>query len=211
MSSKVYYSDASGVQIASINQIFTNGGTPTDPSPITLTVTDPSFVTTTYTVPNAAIVKNSTGNYTANIPITSDGLWAYAWVVTGTLDQNVFPGTFTSFPDTPQNWYTSLQEMKSRFTLTDTTDDFELVAAIEATSADIEQFTGRFFYQTAAGTVRTYRNDNIYDVDIDDVVSISQFATSTAGQGVYDTVWNSTQYQLQTTFHKYNQAAKGEL
>ena len=210
VSSTVYIADAGGTQLAVFTQIFARNGTPTDPSPLVLTVTDPLGTITTYTVPNAAIVKNSTGNYTASIPVTSEGLWSYVWVATGTLDQNVFAGTFTGFGETIGQYYTSPAELKSRLGITGTSDDFEIQRAVQAAAADVEQFTGRFFYQTPAATVRTYRNTNIYDVTIDDTVSISQLATDGDGDGVYETVWTSTQYQLEVTQHQYNVSAKGE-
>jgi len=210
MSSTVYFADAGGAQVATITQIFAHNGTPTDPSPITLLVTDPLGAQTTYTVPNAAIVKNSTGNYTASIPVTSDGLWSYVWVVTGTLDQNVFAGTFTAFTESTGQLYTSVAELKSRLGITDSTDDFEITRAVEMAAADVEQFTGRFFYQTASSAVRTYRNRSIYDVEIDDLVSVTTLKTDGDGDGVYETVWTNTQYQLEVTQHEYNVSGKGE-
>jgi hypothetical protein len=208
VSSTVYFSDASGVQLAIINQIFTHNSTPTDPSPIVLNVTDPLGTLTTYTVPVAAIVKNSAGNYTASIPVTSEGLWSYNWVVTGTLDQNVIAGTFTGFPESTQNFYVGTAELKSRLGITDTAFDYEVTRACQAAAADIEQFTGRFFYQVSG--VRTYRNHSIYDVEIDDTVSVTTLKTDGDGDGVYETVWTASQFQLEVTQHMYNVSGKGE-
>ena len=60
---------------------------------------------------------------------------------------------------------------------------------MQAAAAEIQRMTGRFFWKTAAGTVRTYRPSAIYDIEIDDLVTITQLATDIDGDGVYETVW----------------------
>ena len=111
-------------------------------------------------------------------------------------------------PDTISRFYTSVEELKSRVGITDTADDFECQLAVQAAAAWIDQFTGRFFWNQT-GT-RTYRPASIYDVEIDDLVTITALNTDQHGDGIYETVWTSGQYQLEVTEHIYNQTAKGE-
>ena len=64
-------------------------------------------------------------------------------------------------------------------------DDFEIQRAVEDAAAWIEQFTGRYFWN-GTGT-RTYRNTSIYDMEIDDLISVTQLlATDADGDGVYE-------------------------
>lgn len=206
MSSTVFF--AGSTELATVGNTFDVSGTPTDPSAVSLVVTDPVGNQTTYTYGGAGtITKVSTGVYEQNVSCTTDGMWSYVWVGTSAAS-DVVAGTWYVMPVTQARFYTSVEQLKSRLGITDTADDFECQLAVQGAAAWIEQFTGRFFWQEAG--VRTYRNHSIYDMDIDDVVSVSGLATDTTGDGVYDTVWTSGQYQLEVTEHEYNTASKGE-
>jgi hypothetical protein len=209
VSSTVTYADAGGAQAAFISQIFLSGSTPTDPAVLTLTVTDPLGAITTYTyLAGTVIARNSAGNFTASVPVTSDGLWSFFWIATGGPQPAVQAGTFAGVPETAGNSYVGAAELKSRLGITDTAFDFEISRACLAAQADVEQFTGRYFWQSAG--VRTYRNHSIYDVEIDDTVSVTTLKTDGDGDGVYETVWTASQFQLQVTQHEYNVSGKGE-
>jgi hypothetical protein len=207
MSSTVFFADTSGNELAKLTNVWTVAGTPTDPTAVSLVVTDPAGAQVTYTYAGSQITKVSTGKYTINVGCLLDGLWSYVWIGTGTA-ADIAAGTWTVAPATVGHWYTSVAELKSRLQITDTVDDFECTLAVQAAAAWVEQFCGRFFWNETG--VRTYRNTSIYDVDIDDLVSITSLATDTDGDGVYDTAWTPGQYQLQVTEHEYNQASKGE-
>ena len=207
MSSTVFFADTSGNALAVLTNTFEVGGTPANPTAVSVVVTDPQGGQITYTYADAQISRVSTGVYTINIGCLLDGLWSYVWIGTGAA-ADVVAGTWTVEPVDVGHWYTSVAELKSRVGITDTTDDFECNLAVQAAAAWVEQFTGRFFWNETG--VRTYRNTSIYDVSIDDLVSITGLATDTTGDGVYDTVWTSGQYQLEVTEHQYNQASKGE-
>jgi ABC-type Fe3+ transport system substrate-binding protein len=66
---------------------FTNlAGNPTDPTAVTLKVKAPGTAVVTYTFGvGGTIVKDSTGNYHADIDITVPGKWHYRWTGTGAL------------------------------------------------------------------------------------------------------------------------------
>lgn len=206
MSSTVFYAGAA--EFATLANTFDTTGTPADPTTVTLVVTDPTGAQTTYTYGGGGtIARAGMGVYTLAVESLIDGLWSYVWIGTGTAS-DVQPGTWTVMPATPRNFYTSVEQLKSRFGIDDTEDDFELQLAVQAAAAEIQRMTGRFFWNETG--VRTYRNHSIYDVDIDDLVSITQLATDLDGDGVYETIWTSNQYQLEVTEHEYNVASKGE-
>ena len=208
MSSTVFFSGTA--EYATLTNTFSVSGTPTDPSTISLVVTDPEGNQTTYTYGGSGtITRTSAGAYTLNVGCTIDGLWSYVWIGTGTAS-DVVAGTWTVSPTTLGHWYTSPEQLKSRLGITDTADDFEINLSVQAAAASIEEFTGRYFWNSGAGAVRTYRNTSIYDLEIDDLVTITGLATDTTGDGVYDTTWTSGQYQLEVTEHQYNQTSKGE-
>ena len=204
----MFFADPTGNELATLTNTWEVTGTPTDPSAVSLVVTDPTGAQVTYTYGGSGtITKVSTGVYTLNVQCLLDGLWSYVWIGTGAAS-DVVAGTWTVMPETPRNFYTSVEQLKSRLGITDTQDDFELQLAVQSAAAEIQRMTGRFFWNETG--VRTYRNTSIYDVEIDDLVSITGLATDQDGDGVYETVWTSTQYQLEVTEHIYNQQAKGE-
>ncbi len=208
MSSTVFFADSGGSELATLTNTWTVSGTPTDPTAVSLVVTDPSGAQVTYTYGSGGtIARVSAGVYTLDVECLLDGLWSYVWIGTGAAS-DVVAGTWTVEPATVGHFYTSVQELKSRLGIGDTADDFECNLAVQAAAAWVEQFCGRFFWNESG--VRTYRNESIYDMETDDLVSVSQLATDMDGDGVYETIWTTNQYQLEVTEHIYNPAAKGE-
>lgn len=64
---------------------FSVDGTLTDPSTISLSIMDPAGAVTTYTYGAAQITKDSTGVFSKNISLTTEGNWKWRWVGTGTV------------------------------------------------------------------------------------------------------------------------------
>lgn len=64
-----------------------SGGTPTDPTTITLRVTDPVATTSVYTYALAQVTKESAGVYSKSITPASSGYWHYRWEGTGAVEQ----------------------------------------------------------------------------------------------------------------------------
>ena len=205
MSSTVFYAGAS--QLAVLANTFLSDGSPGDPATITVIVTDPTGTQVTYTYAGEQITRNSPGSYEISVSCTLDGLWSYVWVGTGAVS-DVQAGTWTVMPETPRNFYTSVEQLKSRLGITDDDDDLELQLAVQSAAAEIQRRTGRFFWNETG--VRTYRPQWIYAIEIDDLVTITEFATDIDGDGVYETVWTPNQYQLEVTEHQYNPYSKGE-
>lgn len=92
--------------------------------------------------------------------------------------------------------YATVGELKARIGIGDSIDDATLAAVLEAVSRGIDNHCGRFFYQTAAGTARTYTPKNGVSVLIDDCVSLSAVAADHDGDRTYEETWQTTDYDL---------------
>jgi Phage gp6-like head-tail connector protein len=190
-------------ELAVLTNTFSVGGTPTDPGTVTLTVTDPTGTQTT-----PAPTHVSTGKYTATVSCAVVGIWTYTWDGSGAAS-DIVSGTWTVTTTALNQRYCSVEELKSRLGITDTSDDFEIELAVEAASRSVDEITGRYFWQ---GTdTRTYVPQNIYGQQLDDIVSVTSFMTDSTGSGVYDQTWTlGTDYQLTVSPQQYNAGAKGE-
>lgn len=93
------------------------------------------------------------------------------------------------------NGYITLSLLKSSLSIEDTIDDEFLELAIESASRQIDQHCERQFFQ-ASGT-RIYAPRDSYVTEIDDLVSLTSLKTSSDADGVFDTVWQSKDYQLE--------------
>lgn len=64
----------------------TDADTPVDPSGLTFKTKNPSAATSTYTYgTDAALVKDSTGNYHIDLQLATAGTWHYRWDATGSF------------------------------------------------------------------------------------------------------------------------------
>jgi len=195
-------------EIAVITAIFTVNGVPTSPtpSPPTLTVTDPNGNVTT-----PSVTTVSAGKFTASIPSSTEGIWAYTWDGAGTAS-GIYSGTWTVGTTALNTFYTSLEEMKTRLGITKTTDDLQLTGAVQAASRSVDEITGRFFWQTASTEVRTYIPESIYEQSIDDLVSLTSLKADRDGDGTYEETWvQNTDFQLYVASGMYNRNRFGEL
>ena len=95
------------------------------------------------------------------------------------------------------NAYCTLNQVKAslRIPVSDTVDDTLLELAINSASRDIDQATERQFFSASA--TRIYTPQDSYIVNIDDLVSLTTLKTSSAADGVFDTTWTATDYQLE--------------
>jgi len=201
MSATVFYTDAN--EFATLQNIFKVNGVPTDPTTVALTITDPTGATTT---PSPA--HTGTGTYTANVACTVTGTWTYLWEGTGTASDAI-AGTWTVTTVALNQRYCSVEEVKSRLGIPDTSDDLELQLAVEAASRSVDEVTRRYFWRGTS--VRTYIPESIYYQSTDDLVSVTTLAVDRDGDGVYEETWTQgTDYQLQVGLGKFNATAKGE-
>lgn len=93
------------------------------------------------------------------------------------------------------NGYCSLATVKAALRITDAVDDALIELAIESASREIDTYCQRVFYSTTA--TRTYRPDNNFVLQIDDLISLTSLKTSTTTS--WDTTWGVTDYELEPT------------
>lgn len=100
--------------------------------------------------------------------------------------------------------YCSVAQLKSRFRIGDGADDVELAGTITSASQWVNNYCNRYFWSGAA--VRTYQPDSYYCLDVDDLVSVTSLKTDASADGVFETTWSASDYQLLPT----NPSASGE-
>lgn len=95
------------------------------------------------------------------------------------------------------NGYTTLQEVKDilRLGTAVTEDDSLLERCIESASRHIDRYCERNF--TSGSATRVYSPNDSYLVETDDIISITTLKTSTSVDGVFDTTWKVSDYQLE--------------
>lgn len=191
-------------EIATLTNTFnvTSGGvtTPTDPTTVTLSVTDPTGIASVYVYSNGAISRSGTGVYFKDVPCPIAGEWSYTWIGTGTVS-DVQHGSWTVLETNLGNLYATPQMIKKRVGIpaSDTTDDFELQGACYAASRQIEQYCGRFFWRTLATEARVFEPCDLFTVELgpfNDLVSVTSITTDNNGDGIFETTWSPTDYEL---------------
>lgn len=93
------------------------------------------------------------------------------------------------------NGYTTLSEVKNILRITDSVDDSLLETCIESSSRQIDTHCERVFYIGTA--TRVFSPMDSYNVEIDDLISLTTLKTSSDADGVYDITWTATDYQLE--------------
>ena len=215
MSATIFYDDSN--EIALLTNTFTLNGSAADPTTVSCVVTDPSGTSVTHSYNGAApsdIVKPLVGKYTLSVPCSPaiagiDGLWSFVWIGTGAVS-DVQPGTWRVLPEAIGNFYCGLEELKSRLGITDSTDDYEMQMAIQAASTWISEYCGTHFYRLTE--TRTFQPHDIWKLDIDPLVTISQLNVDTTGNGTFDQPWTlNTDYALKVGRNAFNVNAAGVL
>lgn len=98
--------------------------------------------------------------------------------------------------------YATLAELRSRVKITDasfTTEDTRLTAALAAASRGIEKVTRRQFNDAGSVSARLYYPDSDWCATVDDFSTTTGLIIKTDfdGDGVYETTWDATDYQLE--------------
>jgi hypothetical protein len=95
------------------------------------------------------------------------------------------------------NGYATLTQVKAAMRITDNIDDTLIEMAVESASRAIDGYAMRSFYSSGTAT-RYYAADDSYVVQTDDISGTAiTLQTSSAGDGVFDTTWKVTDYQLE--------------
>lgn len=97
------------------------------------------------------------------------------------------------------NGYASLDDVREALRIVDGADDVLLETAIESASRLIDQYCGRNFYSTGSAVARVYAPDSPITVRVDDIATTAGLVvkSSSNADGVYDTTWAATDYQLE--------------
>lgn len=80
--------------------------------------------------------------------------------------------------------------------LSDYVDDITITDALTGASRAIDKFCNTHFWQTATGTARVFDTCDPWQVRIHDAAAVTQVATDTDADGVFETVWSAGDYQL---------------
>jgi hypothetical protein len=213
MTSTIFYDDVN--EIALLTNNFQLNGVNTDPTTVSCVVTDPSGTSVTHTYAGALpadITKPLVGKYSLSVPCSPviagiDGLWSYVWIGTGAVS-DVQPGTWRVLPESVNQFYCGLEELKDRLGITDNTDDYAAQMAIQAASSWIAEYCAQPFYRLTE--TRTFRPHDIWALDIDPVITVTALNVDTDGDGVFEQAWvQGTDYQLLVGDNSYNVNAYG--
>lgn len=93
------------------------------------------------------------------------------------------------------NGYCSLADIKSSLRIEDSVDDAMLELAVETASRQIDDHCERVFYSVT--NTRYFMPRDSYVCEIDDISVITSVKTSSAADNVFDTQWETTDYQLE--------------
>jgi hypothetical protein len=208
-----YANEATAVPVTPVQ--FTNSSKlAADPSSVNCVVTDPTGSVTTYNYsglgPYNTITRMSTGSFALTLTgLTVGGLYTFTWIGTGAGVNQVTPGTFRLIPLTDadsagmQFWYCSREELKSRLQIEDDGDDYEIQLAIHTVTDWITTYCGRHFYQISES--RTYRPGNVWNLEIDDLVTCNSVDLDYDGDGIYEVHWiENVNFQLLRVGDHYN-------
>lgn len=180
-------------ELATLTNTFKVAGAVTDPTVVSVTVTSPSGVVAAVTP-----TKVSTGVYTTDVVSNEAGEWQAVWTGTGAAtDTEVV--SWTVFETDVGKLYVTVQALKSRLGITNTSDDYELHAACFSVSRQIEQWCDRLFWRTLSTEVRTFVPEGWYKLRMPafcDIVSLSSLKTDASGDGVFETTWDPSEYVL---------------
>jgi hypothetical protein len=95
---------------------------------------------------------------------------------------------------TIENPYCSLADVKAALRITDTVDDPLLEISIEAASREIDGWCERVF--TSSEATRVYRPTDALTTDIDDLQTATTVKTDSNGNGTFDIIWSTSDYEL---------------
>lgn len=175
----------------------------TDPTAVTLTVTAPDGTSTQYLWPSPADITHvGVGSFAYVVTLNQEGVWSFVYTGTGTA-AGVQPSTVTVYPVDPiATSYCTLDELKEWLQISsgDVRDDAPMQRIIASTSRWIDSYcqeqTGTF--ALSALSARYFESVDYYCLKIDPIGDNTAMtvATDYDGDGVYETSWQTTDWQL---------------
>jgi hypothetical protein len=94
------------------------------------------------------------------------------------------------------NGYCSLADVKAALRIQDTLDDSLIESSINSASRMIDQYCNRYFYSGSPGEVRYYQANDGYMCWVDDLQVLTELKTAATDPLIFDTTWESGDYQL---------------
>ncbi len=97
------------------------------------------------------------------------------------------------------NGYATLAEFKAWNEIDAATNDADAERAVESASRWIDSFCGRAFWQTPAPVARLFQpcSSKLIELGLyNDLVSVTALATDEGGDGIFETAWAASDYQL---------------
>jgi hypothetical protein len=93
--------------------------------------------------------------------------------------------------------YCTLAQVKSQLGISDTLADEALALSIESASRMIDAECNRVFFASGTATARVFATEDDYSCDVDDLTVITEVATDDDADGIFETVWATTDYQTE--------------
>lgn len=131
-------------------------------------------------VAGLVVVKDSTGTYHVDVPATTPGPWSWAWTASGAVAPAVYTGQF--WVRIPGPRIISLPELKKHLnkSITDTTDDDELLDWIDAARFVLESICGPIIPTTYTETHEAY-GDTVIRLRRRPVISVTAVTVAVGG------------------------------
>jgi hypothetical protein len=183
-------------ELATVSNTFQVGGVDTDPTTVTLVITDPDGNATTYTYAASEIARTAAGKFTKDVSCasTTAGTWQGLWVGTGAASDPAVV-TWSTVSTNQQDLYCTPEQLKSRTGISDSYDDREILAACRSVSRWIDEHCDRTFARRAVTLQLTPCGP--YAVETPDIVSVTTLKTDDDADGVYETTWSASDFELQ--------------
>jgi hypothetical protein len=193
----VFYAAAN--ETATLSTAFTLNGLLADPDTVTLIVTDPLGASTTYTFAGGQVTHASVGVFWREVATPTAGTWSFQWIGGGAF-ADVDAGTFDVFATDLGHLYATPAQIKSRLSIpaADTASDVELQQACRAASRMVEAYCGRIFWRGLAES-RVFDAHSLSEIRFgpyNDLVSVSGVSTDLDGDGVFESAWSASSWQL---------------
>lgn len=95
--------------------------------------------------------------------------------------------------------YATLSDLKGYLSITSDADNGELADALSSASRDLERYCSRQFNDAGSASARVYATDSPCVVDVDDFSTVDGLVVRTDedGDGVYETTWPTSDYQVE--------------
>lgn len=170
-------------------------GTLANPTATTATITTPAGVATTYTYGvDGQLVRDSTGVFHIDVTFNAAGTWTVEGYGTGA----VAAASSQTFVVGVTNAYADVDTFGDYLGPTATASAAQKQTCINVASRAIDAYCDRQFWLNPTAIARTYMPKSLYSITVDDIGTTDGLivATDASGDGTFETVWTTGDYQL---------------